>query len=49
MPILSKAKAVVTQAGQSIADAMKVAVISCILSVCALVIAIVALARPRHA
>jgi hypothetical protein len=52
MTVIGKAREIQGQlvaAGKSVASAMKVAVISCILSVCALVVAIVALARPRHA
>jgi len=47
MTFFGKARETVVSAGKSIADAMKVAIVACILSVCALVIAIVALARPR--
>jgi hypothetical protein len=47
--ILGKAKETVISAGQSIADAMKVAVISCALSVLAIVIGIIALSRTRNA
>jgi hypothetical protein len=49
MTFLGKAKETIKTAGESIADAMKVSIISCILSVVALVIAIVALAGQRHA
>jgi hypothetical protein len=50
MTVLSRAKETVASAGQHIADAMKVAIISCILSALALVVAIVALTRgPRSA
>jgi hypothetical protein len=49
MTLLGKAKEAVTAAGQSVADAMKVAVISCVLSVLAIVIAVFALTRPRNA
>ena len=49
MTILSKAKETVISAGQSIADAMKVAVIACVLSVLAMVMGIVALTRTRNA
>lgn len=50
MTVLGKAKDTVRAAGEHIADAMKVSIISCILSVLALVIAVVALSRgPRHA
>jgi hypothetical protein len=49
MPILPKVRKVVEQAGQSIADAMKVAIFACALSVLALVVAIVGLTRPRAA
>jgi hypothetical protein len=48
MTFLGKAKETIRTAGESIAEAMKVAIISCIVSVLALVLAIVALARPRH-
>jgi hypothetical protein len=47
--ILGKAKETVISAGQSIADAMKVAVIASVLSVLAMVIGIVALTRTRNA
>lgn len=49
MTFIGKAKETIKTAADSIADAMKVSIISCILSVVSLVIAIVALAGQRHA
>jgi hypothetical protein len=49
MPMLSKAREAVTGAAKSIADAMKVAILSCVLSVFAIIIGVVALTRSRNA
>jgi hypothetical protein len=49
MTLISKAKETVVTAGKSIADAMRVAIVSCVLSVLAIVIGIVALTRTRNA
>lgn len=45
MPILSKARDAVTTAAKSVADAMKVAIIACILAVGAVLLSLTALAR----
>lgn len=47
MVTLKKAREVVTAAGESIRDAMKVAIFACVLSALALVIAIMSLTRTR--
>lgn len=50
MTILGKAKDAVVTAGEHVATAMRVAVLACILSVCALVVALVSLThRPALA
>jgi hypothetical protein len=47
MTILGKTRETITAAGQSIAGAMRVAIVACILSVVALVVALVSLTRSR--
>ena len=47
--ILGKTREVVTAAGEHIAGAMRVAILACIISVCAIVIALVSLTRSRPA
>lgn len=50
MTILGKARETVAAAGEHVATAMRVAVLACILSVCALVVALVSLThRPALA
>jgi hypothetical protein len=45
MSILGKAREAVVTAGEHVATAMRVAVLACILSVCALVVGLMALTR----
>jgi hypothetical protein len=47
MNILGKTREAITTAGQSVAAAMRVAIVACILSVGALIVALVSLTRSR--
>jgi hypothetical protein len=49
MTILGKTREAITAAGQSVAGAMRVAVLACIISVVALVVALVSVTRSRAA
>ena len=49
MTIIGKTREAITAAGQSVAGAMRVALVACALSVLALVVALVSLTRTRTA
>ena len=45
--ILGKTREVVSAAGEHIAGAMRVAILACIISVCAIIVSLVSLTRSR--